>query len=46
MAGMNLDELEVNYHAMLMQWPDASALLDLDSGRLQGANRPTVAREG
>ncbi|GGE71315.1 ATP-binding protein [Massilia psychrophila] len=43
---MDLDKLEVNYHAMLMQWPDAGALLDLDSGRLQGANLKAAALLG
>ena len=43
---MNLDELEVNYHAMLMGWPDASALFDLDSGRLLDANDKAAALFG
>jgi PAS domain S-box-containing protein len=43
---MNLDELEVNYHAMLMRWPDASALLDLDSARLLAANHKAGALFG
>jgi PAS domain S-box-containing protein len=43
---MNLNELEVNYHAMLMKWPDASALLDLDSGRLLDANHKAAALLG
>lgn len=35
---MDIDALDVNYHAMLMQWPDPSALLDFDSCRLLDAN--------
>lgn len=35
---MNLDTLQVNYHAMLLQSPDPSALLDVDSGLLIDAN--------
>ncbi len=35
---MNLNALEVNYHAMLLQSPDPSALLDFDSGLLADVN--------
>jgi PAS domain S-box-containing protein len=35
---MNMDELEVNYHAMLAKSPDAIVLVDLDSGLLMDAN--------
>ncbi len=35
---MDLNGLQVNYRAMLMQSPDPCALLDLDSGRLADAN--------
>jgi PAS domain S-box-containing protein len=35
---MDLNALEVNYHAMLLQSPDPGALLDLDSGLLADVN--------
>lgn len=44
--GMDLDTLQVNYHAMLVQSPDASALLDLDSGLLADANAGAEALWG
>ena len=43
---MNSDLLEVNYHAMLAQSPDASALLDLDSGLLLDVNAKAEALWG
>jgi PAS domain S-box-containing protein len=35
---MDLNALEVNYHAMLVQSPDPSALLDVDSGLILDVN--------
>ena len=35
---MNSNALQVNYHAMLLQSPNPSALLDLDSGLLADVN--------
>jgi PAS domain S-box-containing protein len=35
---MDVNTLEVNYHAMLQQLPDPGALLDLDSGTLADVN--------
>jgi PAS domain S-box-containing protein len=43
---MNLDTLQVNYHAMLLQSPDPSALLDLDSGLLIDVNEKVEAFTG
>lgn len=43
---MNVTELEVNYHAMLMKSPDAIALLDLDSGLLLDANAKAEVLSG
>jgi signal transduction histidine kinase len=43
---MDLNSLEVNYHAMLVQSPDPSVLLDLDSGRLADANARAEALLG
>jgi PAS domain S-box-containing protein len=43
---MNLNALEVNYHAMLVQSPDPSALLDLDSGLLLDVNTKAEALWG
>ncbi len=43
---MNLDTLQVNYHAMLLQSPDSSALLDLDSGLLVDVNERAEAFAG
>jgi PAS domain S-box-containing protein len=43
---MDLNALEVNYHAMLVQSPDPSALLDLDSGLLVDVNEKAEALWG
>ena len=43
---MDLNSLEVNYHAMLVQSPDPSVLLDLDAGRLADANARAEALLG
>jgi PAS domain S-box-containing protein len=43
---MDVNALEVNYHAMLLQSPDPSALLDLDSGTLADVNSHAEALWG
>jgi PAS domain S-box-containing protein len=43
---MDLDALEVNYHAMLLQSPDPIALLDVDSGLLADLNPAAEALWG
>jgi signal transduction histidine kinase len=43
---MNLDTLQVNYHAMLVQSPNPSALLDVDSGLLADVNDKAEALWG
>jgi PAS domain S-box-containing protein len=43
---MNLNELEVNYHAMLMHSPDPSALIDMDTGLLLDVNARAEALWG
>jgi PAS domain S-box-containing protein len=43
---MKLNALDVNYHAMLLQSPDPSALLDVDSGLLIDVNDKAEALLG
>jgi PAS domain S-box-containing protein len=43
---MNLDSLQVNYHAMLVQSPSPTALLDLDTGVLVDVNDKVEAFSG
>lgn len=43
---MDLNALEVNYHAMLVASPDPSVLIDVDSGLLADANVPAEALLG
>ena len=43
---MNLDTLQVNYHAMLLQSPSPSALLDVDNGLLADVNDKAEALWG
>ncbi|MET0856000.1 MAG: ATP-binding protein [Telluria sp.] len=43
---MDLNALEVNYHALLLQSPDPIALLDIDSGLLADLNPPAEALWG
>ena len=43
---MNLDTLQVNYHAMMLQSPNPSALLDVDTGLLADVNDTAEALWG